>query len=267
MSGMPTRSAAARRSMMSRMHARPGRRPPGHVEQVHADAAASRRTACSIASGNAWQNRWSSRRVRRRRWRRRCAARAPAWPCGRERLQQRRLAGLSWIASGPAATSVSITADMSSMPARKRGSPKKPWSTATSSAARRGVEEAVQPVGGGHAPIIGTAVAGAVRGRITRPWSSPAPTSRSIARCPSTSCAPARCCASSARSSRPAARASTSPAWLAHSARPRCSSASFPGAPGRRGRRCWPTKGSPCAGSRSAASCARPRWCSSARAG
>ena len=45
-----------------------------------------------------------------------------------------------------------------------------------------------------------------------------------------------------------------------------CSSASFRGGPGRRGRRCWPTRGSPCAASRSAASCARPRWCSSARA-
>ena len=41
--------------------------------------------------------------------------------------------------------------------------------------------------------------------------------------------------------------------------------------PGRTGvgraRRCWPTKGSRCAASRSAASCARPRSCSSAPGG
>ena len=71
---------------------------------------------------------------------------------------------------------------MSSMPVRKCGSPKNPWSTATSmQRPERGVEEAVQAVGGGHAPIIGTAAVGAARGRIPRPWSLPAPTSRSTA--------------------------------------------------------------------------------------
>src|SRR5687768_14150451 len=39
---------------------------------------------------------------------------------------------VSWIASGAASTSVSIAASMSSIPARKPGSPGKPWSTATS---------------------------------------------------------------------------------------------------------------------------------------
>src|SRR5258705_346621 len=51
----------------------------------------------------------------------------PGRPCRRSAWPT-----VSWIASGPAATSVSTAAAMSSMPLRNGGSPKKPWSTATS---------------------------------------------------------------------------------------------------------------------------------------
>ena len=82
----------------------------------------------------------------------------------------------------------------------------------------------------------------------------------------STSCAPARCCASTRRGDARAARASTWRGWRATWAPAPCSSASCQAGPAAAGAALLARRGGRrCAASRSAASCARPRSCSSGR--
>ena len=168
MSGMPARSAAVRSAVMFSMHSRRRASAPGMSNRFTHDARGVE--AHGVADGVVDD-------VAEGRARRLLAVdvgdvdaqHEGGLLAAGERLQQRRLAEreLDRVGAGRRPASRSRAA-MSSMPARKRGSPKKPWSTATSmQRPERGVEEAVQAVGGGHAPIIGTAAAGAARGRIT----------------------------------------------------------------------------------------------------
>ena len=106
--------------------------------------------------------------ARRRRWRRRRAARARACRGRGSACSSGAWPSESWIASGPAATSVSTTrCHVLDAGEEARLAEEAVVDGDVDAAARGGVEEAVQAVGGGHAPIIGRPPVGSA-------WKDPA---------------------------------------------------------------------------------------------